>query len=122
MITLQDLFVARPPDEEQAVSRGSRLLTPLQCAGLGALPREDGGERSSCRRTSSSRGSREKPIAHLRLGGLQERAVRFAFVILAALAAAVPASAANRLTAVDVTGYPGACHPGKQDADGSHRS
>jgi pilus assembly protein CpaF len=34
VITLQDLFVARPPDEEQAVSRGSRLLTPLQCTGL----------------------------------------------------------------------------------------
>ena len=34
VITLQDLFVARPPDEEQAVNRGSRLLTPLQCTGL----------------------------------------------------------------------------------------
>ena len=43
---------------------------------------------------------------HLRLGWLRERAVRFAFVILAALALAVPASAANRPTAVDVTGYP----------------
>ena len=32
--------------------------------------------------------------------------MRFAFVTLAALALALPASAANRLTAVDVTGYP----------------
>jgi pilus assembly protein CpaF len=34
VITLQDLFVAKPPDEEAAVNRGSRLLTPLQCTGL----------------------------------------------------------------------------------------
>jgi pilus assembly protein CpaF len=35
VITLQDIFVAKPPDEEAAsMSRSSRLLTPLQCSGL----------------------------------------------------------------------------------------
>ncbi len=34
-VTLQDLFVAKPPDEEQAAeSRALRLLSPLQCSGL----------------------------------------------------------------------------------------
>jgi len=35
VITLQDLFVAKPPDEESlATTRGSRLLLPLACTGL----------------------------------------------------------------------------------------
>ena len=34
VITLQDLFVAKPPDEESSGVRGSRLLTPLTCTGL----------------------------------------------------------------------------------------
>ncbi len=35
VITLQDIFVAKPPDEEQApTSRGTRLLAPLACTGL----------------------------------------------------------------------------------------
>ncbi|HWB57038.1 MAG TPA: CpaF family protein [Gaiellaceae bacterium] len=35
VITLQDLFLARPPDEDSAVgNRTSRLLSPLQCTGL----------------------------------------------------------------------------------------
>ncbi len=35
VITLQDLFVAKQPDEEAVVSnRGSRLLLPLACTGL----------------------------------------------------------------------------------------
>ena len=35
VITLQDLFVAKPPDEESApAARGNRLLTPLTCTGL----------------------------------------------------------------------------------------
>ena len=35
VITLQDLFVAKPPDEGNAASiRGSRLLAPLACTGL----------------------------------------------------------------------------------------
>jgi pilus assembly protein CpaF len=34
VITLQDLFLARPPDEETAAVRGSRLLSPLACTGL----------------------------------------------------------------------------------------
>jgi pilus assembly protein CpaF len=35
VITLQDLFVARAPDEESAVThRGARLLLPLACSGL----------------------------------------------------------------------------------------
>jgi pilus assembly protein CpaF len=34
-ITLQDLFVAKPPDEEQAAeNRAHRLLTSLSCTGL----------------------------------------------------------------------------------------
>ncbi|HYY04723.1 MAG TPA: CpaF family protein [Gaiellaceae bacterium] len=34
-ITLQDLFVAKPPDEEQAAdNRATRFLTPLRCTGL----------------------------------------------------------------------------------------
>jgi pilus assembly protein CpaF len=34
VITLQDIFVAKPPDEETAMSRSSRLLAPLACTGL----------------------------------------------------------------------------------------
>jgi pilus assembly protein CpaF len=35
VITLQDIFAAKPPDEEHNPSGGrSRLLTPLQCTGL----------------------------------------------------------------------------------------
>jgi len=35
VITMQDLFVARPPDEEQAAaSHATKLLLPLACTGL----------------------------------------------------------------------------------------
>jgi pilus assembly protein CpaF len=34
VITLQDIFVARAPDEETAANRSSRLLTALMCTGL----------------------------------------------------------------------------------------
>jgi pilus assembly protein CpaF len=35
VITLQDIFVAKPPDEEtSSMNRASRLLTPLMCTGL----------------------------------------------------------------------------------------
>jgi pilus assembly protein CpaF len=35
VITLQDIFIAKPPDEEAvAAAGGSRLLTPLMCSGL----------------------------------------------------------------------------------------
>ena len=35
VITLQDIFIAKPPDEETvAASPSSRLLTPLMCSGL----------------------------------------------------------------------------------------
>jgi pilus assembly protein CpaF len=35
VITLQDLFLAKPPDEDTAAAhRASRLLTPLSCTGL----------------------------------------------------------------------------------------
>jgi hypothetical protein len=34
-VTLQDLFVAKPPDEEQAAESGAiRFLSPLTCSGL----------------------------------------------------------------------------------------
>src|SRR5881398_833488 len=34
VITLQDVFVAKPPDEEQASTTTSKLLGPLECTGL----------------------------------------------------------------------------------------
>jgi pilus assembly protein CpaF len=34
VITLQDLFVAKPPEEGQTAIRGSRLLAPIACTGL----------------------------------------------------------------------------------------
>jgi pilus assembly protein CpaF len=34
VITLQDIFVAKPPDETAAASGPSRLLSPLLCSGL----------------------------------------------------------------------------------------
>jgi pilus assembly protein CpaF len=34
VITLQDVFVARPPEEGQALNGPTRLLTPLGCTGL----------------------------------------------------------------------------------------
>jgi pilus assembly protein CpaF len=34
-VTMQDIFVAKPPDEESAAERGTlRLLSPLTCTGL----------------------------------------------------------------------------------------
>jgi pilus assembly protein CpaF len=34
VITLQDIFIAKPPDEEQAAHGAIRLLSPLTCTGL----------------------------------------------------------------------------------------
>jgi pilus assembly protein CpaF len=34
VITLQDIFIAKPPDEENAVAGATRLLSPLACTGL----------------------------------------------------------------------------------------
>jgi pilus assembly protein CpaF len=34
VITLQDIFLAKPPDEDTAFSGGTRLLGPLACTGL----------------------------------------------------------------------------------------
>jgi pilus assembly protein CpaF len=34
VITLQDIFLARPPDEESAAAQVTRLLSPLSCTGL----------------------------------------------------------------------------------------
>jgi pilus assembly protein CpaF len=34
VVTLQDVFVAKPPDEEQTTSTGGKLLGPLECTGL----------------------------------------------------------------------------------------
>jgi pilus assembly protein CpaF len=34
VVTLQDIFIARPPDEEHAAERSARLLGPLRCSGL----------------------------------------------------------------------------------------
>jgi pilus assembly protein CpaF len=34
VITLQDIFLARPPDEESANAQVARLLSPLSCTGL----------------------------------------------------------------------------------------
>jgi pilus assembly protein CpaF len=34
VITLQDVFIAKPPDEEAAASGASKLLGPLECTGL----------------------------------------------------------------------------------------
>ena len=34
VITLQDIFLARPPDEEEMASGHSKLIGPLHCTGL----------------------------------------------------------------------------------------
>jgi hypothetical protein len=35
VVTLQDIFIAKPPDEQQNASNGAtRLLSPLACSGL----------------------------------------------------------------------------------------
>jgi pilus assembly protein CpaF len=34
VITLQDIFQAKPPDEDTAFGNGTRLLSPLACTGL----------------------------------------------------------------------------------------
>ncbi|MGH3034885.1 MAG: CpaF family protein, partial [Gaiellaceae bacterium] len=34
VITLQDIFVSKPPEEEKAVAGATRLLSPLSCTGL----------------------------------------------------------------------------------------
>ncbi|HET9213921.1 MAG TPA: CpaF family protein [Gaiellaceae bacterium] len=34
VVTLQDIFIAKPPDEETAVPGSARLLSPLKCTGL----------------------------------------------------------------------------------------
>jgi pilus assembly protein CpaF len=34
VVTLQDIFIAKPPDEESATQARGRLLNPLKCSGL----------------------------------------------------------------------------------------
>jgi hypothetical protein len=34
VVTLQDIFVAKPPGEDSPAHLRGKLLTPLQCAGL----------------------------------------------------------------------------------------
>jgi pilus assembly protein CpaF len=34
VITLQDVFVAKPPDQDTVAPGGTRLLSPLKCTGL----------------------------------------------------------------------------------------
>jgi len=34
VITLQDIFLAKPPDEGEATAGGTRLMSPLSCTGL----------------------------------------------------------------------------------------
>ena len=62
VITLQDIFAAKPPDEEHNPSGGrSRLLSPLQCTGPeAALPRE-------------ARRERRRPAAELLRAGGERR-------------------------------------------------
>ena len=75
VITLQDIFVARPPDED-----GGDAGKPVRLAQLArvhgpeaALPREDGGERRRCcRRPSSSDASTFRPnFAAASYGGFE---------------------------------------------------
>jgi pilus assembly protein CpaF len=34
VITMQDVFIAKPPDEDSAAAQVTRLLSPLACTGL----------------------------------------------------------------------------------------
>jgi hypothetical protein len=34
VVTLQDIFIAKPPDDDAAAAHRGKLLTPLMCSGL----------------------------------------------------------------------------------------
>jgi pilus assembly protein CpaF len=34
LITLQDVFIAKPPDEDSGAQGATRLMSPLKCTGL----------------------------------------------------------------------------------------
>ena len=71
VITLQDLFVAKPPEEGQTAIRGSRLLAPHRLHGpQAALPGEDGLERGPASADVLPRRSAGRPP------GILRRAVR----------------------------------------------
>ena len=84
VITLQDLFHAKPPDEDSAVdTRGGRLLAPLSCTRPeAALPREDGRQRRAPAAHLLPRG-RPRRAAHVRCSALRRRVeMRKVFVAL----------------------------------------
>ena len=72
VITLQDVFLAKPPDEERAVdARGGPAAQPLSCTGLKPhfLEKMAAQRRASCRRPSSS--WRPPAAAHVRCRALR---------------------------------------------------
>ena len=111
VITLQDLYVAKPPEEGDAgAARGSRLLAPLACTGLKPhfldkmagngvllpptlLPRRGAG------RSSVVLGGavRKRPVT---------RRLVSAAALVAVLVPGVAGAAGARITAVDTSGYP----------------
>ena len=113
VITLQDVYIAKPPDEDDAQEPGKpvNLLNPLDVHRLeAAVPREDGRERRHPAAVVL-RGQRGLP-AELRSGELRRvrvsrRASRLLVAaVFAALVTPVAAGASLSLRGIDTSGYP----------------
>ncbi len=115
VITLQDIFLAKPPEEDTpAAGRTLTLLTPLGLHGpQAALPREDGGVGREPAAELLRAGGRHRGPADIR-GGVRPMnwkrkriRIRVGAALGAAVLAAVPAADASiRVSAVDATSYP----------------
>ena len=118
VITLQDIFIARPPDEESAAAaaaEGKQIGAPARVARVhraqAGLPREDGRER---RDPAAELLRRPERLRHELLGGelrrvrvRRRRLIQSLLVVaVAALLAPLAATASVSLRNVDASGYP----------------
>ena len=116
VVTLQDIFMARPPDEETAqATHAMRLLGSLNCSGpQAALPREDGGQRRHAAADVLRGRGRLGPAPQLHRRELRRRRpgmIRRSWVAalvasVCALGAPVVAGAGVEIRSVDAGAYP----------------
>ena len=111
VITLQDIFVARPPDEERNPGSGhARLLSPLQCTGLKPHFLEKlAAQRRDPAADLLRRGGRRRGAALVLRGNELRRSLpvrRLSLAALVALAFAAPAAGAVQISGLDTSAYP----------------
>ena len=116
VITLQDVFHAKPPDEQTASGSGVgvRLLSPLTCTGLkpnfldkmaanGVILQPSFFTRTTRTLRPSGRDTRRRSSRSISMSRLRLAVAGLAFILLAVPAAA---GAAVQLRGVDATAYP----------------